>query len=60
MYGMKQPPLPENEVARLEALVGYEILDTPEEAEFDDIARIAACICQTPIALISLILPPIL
>ncbi|MCU0546360.1 MAG: CHASE3 domain-containing protein [Oscillatoriaceae cyanobacterium Prado104] len=54
---MTQPPLPENEVARLEALAGYEILDTPEEAEFDDIARIAACICQTPIALISLIVP---
>jgi PAS domain S-box-containing protein len=52
---MTQPPLPENEVARLEALAGYEILDTPEEAEFDEIARIAACICQTPIALISLV-----
>jgi PAS domain S-box-containing protein len=52
---MTQPPLPENEVARLEALTGYEILDTPEEAEFDDITRLAACICQTPIALIGLV-----
>jgi PAS domain S-box-containing protein len=55
MYGMKQPPLPENEAARLEALAGYEILDTPEEAEFDDLTRIAASICGTPIALISLV-----
>ncbi|NJK74496.1 MAG: GAF domain-containing protein [Microcoleus sp. SU_5_6] len=52
---MTQPPLPENEAARLEALAGYEILDTPEEAEFDDLTRIAASICGTPIALISLV-----
>jgi PAS domain S-box-containing protein len=55
MYGMKQLPMPENEATRLEALARYEILDTPEEAEFDDLTRIAACICGTPIALIGLV-----
>ena len=43
------------EQARLESLRTYRILDTKAELEFDDIAAIAAHICQTPIALISLI-----
>ncbi|MGL5063055.1 MAG: CHASE3 domain-containing protein, partial [Microcoleus sp.] len=52
---MKPAPLPENEASRLEALAGYEILDTPAEEEFDDLTRIVASICGTPIALISLV-----
>ncbi len=48
-------PLPKNETARLEALRQYEILDTNAEEVFDDLARLAAYICQTPIAVISLI-----
>jgi signal transduction histidine kinase len=47
--------LPENEIARLEALRQYHILDTTCEAAFDDLTRLAAQICNTPIALISLI-----
>src|SRR4028119_1881461 len=47
--------LPENEAARLEALCECKILDTPPEKAFDDITRLAAHICATPIALISLI-----
>lgn len=47
-------PLPENEVDRLSALEQYDILDTPAEAEFDDLTRLAAYICGTPIALVSL------
>ncbi len=44
-----------NEAARLEALARYEILDTPEEAQFDDLTAMAARICGTPIALIDLL-----
>lgn len=50
-----KPPLPENERARLETLRQYEILDTDPEESFNDLTRLAAYICNTPIALISLI-----
>ncbi|MFZ3216373.1 MAG: response regulator [Candidatus Acidiferrales bacterium] len=51
---MKAPP-PENESARLETLRRYAILDTLPEQEFDDLSRLAALICGTPIALVSLV-----
>jgi PAS domain S-box-containing protein len=51
---MKAPP-PENESARLAALQRYAILDTFPEQEFDDLSRLAAMICGTPIALVSLV-----
>ncbi|MEH1961568.1 MAG: ATP-binding protein [Nostoc sp.] len=44
-----------NEAARLEVLRQYQILDTPPEETFDDLAFLAAQICNTPIALINLI-----
>jgi PAS domain S-box-containing protein len=47
--------LPEDEPARLEALRSTSVLDTPPERLFDDIARLAALICGTPIALVSLV-----
>ncbi len=47
--------LPANEAERLAALHRYQILDTPPEGAFDDLARLAAYICATPIAYISLI-----
>jgi GAF domain-containing protein len=47
--------LPDNEVARLEALRQYNILDSAPEQAFDDITKIAAFICGTPIAIMSLI-----
>ncbi|MGR3571884.1 sensor histidine kinase [Brevirhabdus sp.] len=40
---------------RLNALLAFDILDTPSEREFDDIASLAAVICQAPIALISFV-----
>ncbi|MBD2353551.1 PAS domain S-box protein [Tolypothrix sp. FACHB-123] len=43
------------ELARLEALRKYQILDTVPEQTFDDLAFLAAQICQTPIALINFI-----
>ncbi len=48
-------PLPSNEAARLNDLHEYEILDTSPEEAFDDLTRLAAHICGTPIALISLV-----
>jgi GAF domain-containing protein len=43
------------ETQRLQALIDYDVLDTPPEAIFDELARIAASVCDTPIALVSLI-----
>ncbi|HEV2801174.1 MAG TPA: ATP-binding protein [Pyrinomonadaceae bacterium] len=43
------------EAERLAALHEYAILDTDAEESFDDIARLAAYICRTPIALVSLV-----
>jgi PAS domain S-box-containing protein len=48
-------PFPPNESDRLASLGQYEILDTPAEREFNDLAFLAAHICQTPIAMVSLI-----
>jgi hypothetical protein len=48
-------PLPPDEAQRLEALRRYDILDTPPEQAFDDLTLLAAQICQTPIALVSLV-----
>lgn len=50
-----KPSCSPNEAARLAALNQYQILDTPPEAAFDDLAQIAAQICGTPIALVSLV-----
>lgn len=52
---MSKPQLSEQEAARLDALYQYEILDTPCEAVFDDIAQLAARLSNTPIALINFI-----
>lgn len=49
------PDKPANEKQRLEHLRGYEILDTEPEASFDDLTMLASHVCQTPVALISLI-----
>jgi K+-sensing histidine kinase KdpD len=51
---MKATP-PQDETFRLQALHQYNILDTPPEAAFDDLTRLATQICGTPISLISLI-----
>jgi len=48
-------PLPPDEAERLENLREYHLMDTPPEQSFDDLTLLAAQICQTPIALVSLI-----
>lgn len=52
---MKIAKIPDNEIERLKDLESYEILDTLPEMDFDDFTKIASYICETPIALISLV-----
>ncbi|MDV2985144.1 UNVERIFIED_CONTAM: PAS domain-containing protein [Methylobacteriaceae bacterium AG10] len=54
---MSAPPLPTPilDPARLAALADLNLLDTLPEEEFDDIAQLAALVCNTPVALVSLV-----
>ena len=47
--------MPPNEPARQAALERYQVLDTTPERFYDDAATLAAAICGTPIAMVSLI-----
>ena len=48
-------PFPSDEAERLAALLNYAVLDTPPEQAFDEITRFASELCDTPIALVSLL-----
>jgi hypothetical protein len=48
-------PKTTHETERLAALGRYAVLDTPPEPQFDDLTRLAAHICGTPMALICLL-----
>ncbi len=52
---MIAPALPLNEEFRIEALKSLDILDTESENEFDEITALAAYLCNTESALISLV-----
>jgi len=47
--------IPDNDEQRIEALRRYQILDTPPEGAFDNVARLATQIFKVPISLISLV-----
>lgn len=47
--------IPEDEESRLQKLYELGILDTLEEQAYDDLTMLAAQICDTPIALVSLV-----
>lgn len=48
-------PTPVNEAERLAELRSFRVLDTLPEQPYDDITALAAQICDTPLALVSLI-----
>jgi GAF domain-containing protein len=52
---MKPADIPENELERLKVLRTYNLLDTLPDEDDDATTKIAAAICNTPIALISII-----
>ncbi|RYZ40748.1 MAG: GAF domain-containing protein, partial [Sphingobacteriales bacterium] len=52
---MPKTPIPANDRERLDALLSYQILDTPSDSDFDDITKLASEICKTPISLITLL-----
>lgn len=52
---MQKAPLRANETQRLARLRAFGVLDTLPQKAFDDITSLAAAICGTPIALISLV-----
>lgn len=52
---MKVASLPVDEGQRIESLLRYEILDTGSEQSYDDLVKLAALLCETPIALVSLV-----
>lgn len=52
---MIEAKLPLNEARRLRILEEYQILDTEQENDFDEITKLASEICDSPISLISLV-----
>ncbi|WP_069130449.1 GAF domain-containing sensor histidine kinase [Rhodohalobacter halophilus] len=52
---MAETPTPAIEKKRLQKLYSYDVLDTSPEKEFDDLTKLAAEICEAPIARVNLI-----
>ena len=50
-----KPPLPPNEAERLRTLRLFRILDSGSEDAFDQLTRLAAATCDTPISVITLV-----
>lgn len=55
IYPMRTAPIPHNDRQRLDSLLSYRLLDSEPEKDFDDITKLAAEICETPISVITLI-----
>jgi signal transduction histidine kinase len=48
-------PILSNDEERLKELLDYKILDTEPETAYDELSELASMICQTPMALVSLV-----
>lgn len=48
-------PIPPHETERLSALRRYRVLDTERERSFDDISKLAAYVCGTPVSAVTLV-----
>jgi len=49
------PAATSDEMQRLEALLSFDVLDTPPERAFDDLAMLAAAVCDAPLAMITFV-----
>jgi signal transduction histidine kinase/ActR/RegA family two-component response regulator len=52
---MISPLIPANDAERVAQLRALGVLDTPPEPDYDELTRLAALVCQVPVALISLV-----
>ncbi len=52
---MITPDFPADESKRLQDVYRTQLLDTPEEKEFDEIVQLASDLCDTPISLITIL-----
>ena len=52
---MIRPGRPDDEGRRQATLDAYRILDSPPETAYDDLVRIASAVCDTPMAVVSLV-----
>ena len=52
---MQSANIPPEDAQRLSCLYSFDVLDTEQEDVFDEIAELAANICEAPIALVSLV-----
>lgn len=55
MNSFPKAPLPTNEAERLKALRSYDIIESGQEKNFDELAELASYICGTPHGLITFI-----
>lgn len=51
----RRPLLPAGEAQRMQTLRSYRVLETAAEQPLDDLVKVASIVCQTPIALVSLV-----
>lgn len=55
VHRARQFPVEPRDAERVAALLEYGILDTPEDPAFNDLARVAATLCATPVAMVNLV-----